>query len=158
MGSANGTGMNLQHGTDHETVICDVLWSDKVDGNPCLRVLMMHILQHPVTCHNDSPDHNDGVCQMFEKVQTLLNPNNSCCEDPVRSWSNPPHLQDNEVVLGVLLHLHAAVASADVDNENDDHLALHGHHTVSYTYRPHCYLMHLQLSSGIYIHPVLMGF
>jgi hypothetical protein len=49
--------------------------------------LMMHTLQLPGTCHNGSPGHNDNavVCQMSEKVQTLLNPNNSYCEDPVRS-------------------------------------------------------------------------
>lgn len=31
---ANGTGMNLQHGTDHGIVICGVLWFDKAGGNP----------------------------------------------------------------------------------------------------------------------------
>jgi hypothetical protein len=68
MGPANGTGMNLQHETDHENVICDVPWSDKPGGNPCLHVSMMHILQHLETCHNGSLDHNDNavVCQMFE--------------------------------------------------------------------------------------------
>jgi hypothetical protein len=91
---ANGTGMNLQHGTDHEIVICDVLWFDKAGGNPYLHVLMMHTLQHPGTCHSGSPGHNDNdvVCQMSEKLQTRLNPNNSYCEDPVRNWGNPPHL------------------------------------------------------------------
>jgi hypothetical protein len=58
--------MDLLHGTNHENVTCDVLWSDKADGNPYLHVLMMHILQHPRTCHNGSLDHNDNaaVCQM----------------------------------------------------------------------------------------------
>lgn len=138
MDPANGTGMDLLRGTNHENGTCDALWSDKADGNPYLYVLMMHILQHLKTYHSDSLDHDDNaaVCQMSELVQTLLNPSNSYCEDHVESWGSFPHLQDNEVAFGLLLHLHAAViACACFDSENDDQLGLHDQHTVSCTYK-----------------------